>query len=72
MCVYIYRGESLDAGLKSEKEKEEFKKMLSNPVVFAVCVVEAGRKFVDYYMTWRGMAVRVLVLSYEIGAAHDA
>jgi hypothetical protein len=36
--------------------------MFSNPVVFAVCVVEAGRKLVDYYMTWRGMVVSVVIL----------
>jgi hypothetical protein len=57
-CVCIYREELF----KSEKDKEEFKKMFSNPVVFAVCVVEAGRKLVDYYMTWRGMVVSVMVL----------
>jgi hypothetical protein len=28
------------------------------PVVFAYTVYDAGRKFVDFYMTWRGKTVR--------------
>jgi hypothetical protein len=39
------------------------KKSLEDPVVFAVCVVEAGRKVVDYYMTWRGKLVRDFLFS---------
>jgi hypothetical protein len=46
--------EPLESGLKSEKERERMKKSLEDPVVFAVCALEAGRRVVDYYMTWRG------------------
>lgn len=55
-------------GIKGEEDKEEYKKIFANPVVFAVCVVEAGRKVLDYYMTWRGKTVRVFIfLSCSIG-----
>lgn len=30
---------------------------LSNPVVFAFSFIHAGRRMVDYYMTWRGKVV---------------
>jgi len=30
---------------------------MSPPVVFAVTVAGAGRKLVDYYLTWRGQKV---------------
>lgn len=49
--------EPLESGLKSEGEKERIKKNMEDPVVFGVCVLEAGRRVVDYYMTWRGKVV---------------
>lgn len=32
---------------------------MSIPVVFAVTVTDAGRKLVDYYLTWRGQTVSI-------------
>jgi len=32
---------------------------LSNPVVFAFSFIHAGRRMVDYYMTWRGKVPRI-------------
>ncbi|KAJ3574628.1 hypothetical protein NP233_g1635 [Leucocoprinus birnbaumii] len=46
--------EPLSSGLRSEEELERLKKIMDEPVVFGVCVLAAGRRVVDYYMTWRG------------------
>ncbi|PFH46396.1 hypothetical protein AMATHDRAFT_69969 [Amanita thiersii Skay4041] len=34
-------------------------RLLNNPVVFAIRITDAGRKVVDYYMTWRGKIPRI-------------
>ena len=33
---------------------------MSTPVVFAVTVTDAGRRLVDYYLSWRGQTVSLL------------
>ncbi|KAF8640563.1 hypothetical protein AX17_000225 [Amanita inopinata Kibby_2008] len=46
----------------SEKERSpagDGHQYLSNPVVFAITFLDAGRKVVDYYMTWRGKMPRI-------------
>jgi hypothetical protein len=44
-----YRGKDVNPDKGSEET--------SPPVVFAVTVTDAGRKLVDYYLTWRGETV---------------
>ena len=60
-----YRNELLELGLRSG-EKERSKQIMDSPVVFGVCVVAAGRRVVDYYMTWRGKTVRVFLSPHNI------
>ncbi|KAF9446272.1 hypothetical protein P691DRAFT_214313 [Macrolepiota fuliginosa MF-IS2] len=40
--------------LFGDQEEKKLMESSSDAVVFAVCVIEAGRKVMDYYMTWRG------------------
>jgi len=61
-----YRDELLELGLRSGEEKERSKQIMNSPVVFGVCVVAAGRRVVDYYMTWRGKTVRVFLSPHNI------
>lgn len=61
-----YRDELLELGLRSGEEKERSKQIMNGPVVFGVCVVAAGRRVVDYYMTWRGKTVRVFLSPHNI------
>jgi len=61
-----YRDELLELGLRSGEEKERSKQIMDSPVVFGVCVVAAGRRVVDYYMTWRGKTVRVFLSPHNI------
>jgi len=61
-----YRDDPLELGLRSGEEKERSKQIMDSPVVFGVCVVAAGRRVVDYYMTWRGKTVRVFLSQHNI------
>lgn len=61
-----YRDESLEMSFRSGEEKERSKQIMDSPVVFGVCVVAAGRRVVDYYMTWRGKTVRVSLSPHNI------
>lgn len=59
-----YRGKSASE-IFDEKEGKHLSS--SSPVVFAVTAWDAGRKVVDYYMTWRGKTVCPSVLSCVVG-----
>jgi len=66
LSVIRYRDEPLESGLRSGEEKERLEQIMDSPVVFGICVLAAGRRVVDYYMTWRGETVCVSSLPHNM------
>lgn len=66
LSVIRYRAEPLESGLRSGEEKEKLEQIMDSPVVFGICVLAAGRRVVDYYMTWRGETVCVSSLPHNM------
>lgn len=53
-CLMVLRHCRLNSDKRTDSEE------MSTPVVFAVTITDAGRRLVDYYLTWRGQTVSLL------------
>jgi len=54
---WVFMGDSELASGDEKALRDYGRQYLSHPVVFAFSFIHAGRRMVDYYMTWRGKVV---------------